>query len=166
MNIQKLRQIIKLVPVVHDINQGPEFLFTQKVKYILPKTNFELLGEQLVVGKDNGIGKCDLWLANVSNNFLVSLELKVGDKSDSLKKKFLKTQVIKYTNLMKHYFPEENVYGFGAYKCINNNSGMCIKFVDYTTLDNLETFDTTNIPSKHSEEIEALKYKMKIECLN
>jgi hypothetical protein len=158
MNIQKLRQIIRLVPMVHDINQGPEFLFTQKVKCILPKTNFELLGEQLVVGKDNGIGKCDLWLANVPNKFLVSLELKVGDKSDLSKRKFLKTQVYKYTDLMKYYFAEETVYGFGAYQCITKNSlATCIKFVDY---------DTPNIPINHSEEIEVLKHKMKTECLN
>ena len=31
----------------------------ERVKGILPTTNFQLLGEQLVVGKDKNIGKCD-----------------------------------------------------------------------------------------------------------
>lgn len=158
MNIQKLKQIIRLVPTINDITHGSEFLFTQKVKGILPSTNFELLGEQLVVGKDNTIGKCDLWLANVSNNFLLSLELKVGGLSDSSKQKFLKTQVYKYTDFMRFYFPEDDVYGLGAYKCINKPqiTGTEIRFTNY--------INPTNI--KHSEEIEGLKYKMQKECLN
>jgi hypothetical protein len=143
--------------MVNDIDKGPEFLFTQRVKSILPSTKFDLLGEQLVVGKDNGIGKCDLWLANVPNGFLLSLELKVGKASDSSKRKFLKTQVYKYTGLMRHYFPDNIVYGFGAYKCMDKNSiGTCMKFVDY---------EVEKIPLNHSEEIEHLKQQIKKDCL-
>jgi hypothetical protein len=164
MNIHKLRHAIRLVPSVNDITHGNEFLFTQKVKSMLPGTNFELLGEQLIVGKDNTIGKCDLWLANIPNRFLLSLELKVGDASDSSKRKFLKTQVFKYTDYMRFYFPEEIVYGMGAYKCIikhgtgNNASvtGSEIRFTDY--------IDPTN--NNHSQEIEYLKSKMRKDCLN
>jgi len=161
MNIQILKNILKLVPSVNDINHGNEFLFTQKVKMILPKTNFELLGEQLIVGKDNTIGKCDLWLANIPNNFLLSLELKVGDSSDSTKRKFLKTQVIKYTDYMKFYFPENIVYGLGAYKCIikpkpTSIIGTEIRFVDYISPNK----------SNHLEEIEKIKNKITTECLN
>lgn len=156
MNIQKLRTTLRLVPRVNDITQGNEYLFTEKVKQILPTTNFQLLGEQLVVGKDNTIGKCDMWLANIPNNFLLSLELKVGEKSDSTKRKFLKKQVYKYTDYMKYYFPEYDVYGFGAYKCINKsrNIGTCIQFVDYEV----------QIPNNHSEEIEKLKFILKSKC--
>ncbi len=158
MNIIKLKNIIKLVPSINDIAHGNEFLFTQKVKNILPKTNFELLGEQLIVGKDNTIGKCDLWLANVSNNFLLSLELKVGDPSDSSKQKFLKTQVFKYTDYMKFYFPENIIYGIGAYKCITKPSliGTEVKFVNYVS----------PIKNKHLEEIKKLKTQIKSDCLN
>lgn len=151
MNIQRLRQIIRF----NNINQGSEFLFTERVKGVLPSTNFELLGEQLMVG--NGIGKCDLWLANVSNNFLLSLELKVGRTYDSSRQKFLGYQVHKYTDLMKYYFPDNIVYGMGAYKCTTKHGvDTEIKFVDYVT-------KTVN---KHSEEIENLKYKIKNGCLN
>jgi hypothetical protein len=157
MNIQNLRQIIKLVPSVNDIIHGNEFLFTQKVKCFLPSTNFELLGEQLIVGKDNTIGKCDLWLANIPNNFLLSLELKVGMESDSSKRKFLNTQVYKYTDYMRFYFPDNEAYGLGAYKCINKqHTGLDIKFLDYIIPTN----------KKHSEEIEQLKQVMKTDCLN
>lgn len=150
MDVQRLRQLMKLIPMVHDVNKGPEFLFTQKVKNILPKTNFELLGEQLIVGKDNNIGKCDLWLVNEPSNFLVSLELKVGDKSNLSKQKFLKTQVYKYTDYMKYYFNNEKVYGFGAYQCTNDNH---VKFVDYVSLD---------MPLNHLKEIDLLKCKIAI----
>jgi hypothetical protein len=165
MNINKIRQTLRIIPAVNDIGQGPEFLFTQKVKGILPSTNFELLGEQLIVGKDNGIGKCDLWLANIPNNFLLSLELKVGEASDLSKRKFLKTQVYKYTGLMRHYFPDNIVYGVGAYKCVNKcvnkcSIGTCMKFVDYVS------YEVTKIPINHSEEIEKLKQTMKKDCLN
>ena len=165
MNIAKIRSILRIVPSVNDITQGNEFLFTQKVKHILPSTNFELLGEQLIVGKDNGIGKCDLWLANVPNNFLLSLELKVGESSDSTKKKFLKTQVLKYTDLMRFYFPENVVYGVGAYKCIKkqvkgNVTGIEIRYDSYIPVN------FSPIKLKHSEEIEHLKSRMNSDCVN
>lgn len=160
MNIYKLRQTIRLVPMVNDINQGNEYIFTEKIKSILPKTNYELLGEQLIVGKDNKIGKCDLWLANVPNNFLLSLELKVGESSNSSKRKLLNTQVHKYTEFMKFYFPEHIVYGIGAYKCIvkSNRKGTNILYTDYNIV-----MPMTN---KHSEELALLKCKITNECLN
>jgi len=162
MNFVKLKNIIQLVPSVTDIAHGNEYIFTQKVKYILPSTNFELLGEQLVVGKDNKIGKCDLWLANVPNNFLLSLELKVGGPGDTTKQNFLQLQVFKYTDYMRYYFPENIVYGLGAYKCIKINGfdnfvkGTEMKFSDYI------------IPTKtsHLKELEILKNKIVEECLN
>jgi hypothetical protein len=160
MNIHKLKKVLRLVPSLSDINQGNEFFFTQKVKDMLPRTNFELLGEQLVLGKDNTIGKCDLWLANAPNNFLLSLELKVGGPGDTNKQKFLKTQVYKYTDYMGFYYPGCTVYGIGAYKCIKVSAngiirGTEIKFVDYISPSN-----------RHSDEIEKLKARMQDECLN
>jgi hypothetical protein len=159
--MNRLRNIIKLVPSIDDIKHGPEFEFTQKIKYMLPRTNFELLGEQLIVGKDNKIGKCDLWLANIPNNFLLSLELKVGDTGDSKKQNFLETQVIRYSDFMKHYYPEDIVYGFGAYKCIKKNkvstpTPTSIKFIDYKLPTNYI----------HLNEIIELKSIIKNDCLN
>lgn len=155
MNIQKLRNVIRLLPSVNDITHGNEFLFTQDIKKLLPSTNFELLGEQLVVGKDNNVGKCDLWLANIPNNFLLSLELKVGDASDSKKQKFLQTQMYKYTDFMRLCFPEDVVYGLSAYKCIiGKNTGTDIRFSSYI------------VPKpKHSKEIESLKINIKEKCI-
>ncbi len=160
MNIQKLKHVLRLVPSINDFARGNEFFFTQKVKNMLPETNFELLGEQLIVGKDNTVGKCDLWLANIPNNFLLSLELKVGGPGDSNKQNFLKTQVYKYTDYMRLYFPEDTVYGIGAYKCIKLNAngfvkGTDIKYVDYIIPKN-----------KHLNEIEDFKAQMRNDCLN
>lgn len=157
MNIYNLKNVIKLVPSIRDITHGNEFIFTQKIKSILPSTNFELLGEQLIVGKDNTIGKCDLWLANIPNNFLLSLELKVGEITDSKKRKFLNTQVCKYTDFMKFYYPENNVCGMGIYKCITkpSNLGINIRFIDYRYID-----------QEINQEIEIFKNKIKKECLN
>ena len=129
MNIHNLRSVIKFIPYVNDIASGREFIFTLKIKDILPTTNFQLLGEQLIVGKDNTVGKCDLWLANIPGNFLLSLELKVGDSGDVKKRKFLQKQVLKYTDYMRHYFPYDNVYGMGAYK-----SGQDVKICTYSPL--------------------------------
>jgi hypothetical protein len=157
MNFHKLKNVIKSISSVNDITHGNEYLFTLKVKDVLPNTNFELLGEQLVVGKDKNIGKCDLWLVNLKSNFLLSLELKVGDILDIKKQNFLKTQTFKYTDHMRTYFPEEIVYGLGAYKCIlKPNSGTDVLFFNYI------------IPNKssHKEEIDILKSKLKTNCLN
>jgi len=162
MNIQKLKYRICLVPCINDITQGKEFLFTQKVKSILPKTKFELLGEQLVVGKDNSIGKCDLWLANIPNNFLLSLELKVGNPMDLVKCNSLKKQVYKYTDFMKIYYPEYVIYGLGAYKYKSkdlvtqqtNNKG--IKFIDYLPEE---------VTDETFTEVRDLKARMMAECI-
>lgn len=148
MNIQRLRSVIKLLPSINDITHGNEFMFTQQVKKILPSTRFELLGEQLVVGKDNNIGKCDLWLVNVPNNFLLSLELKVGESKDYKKKKFLQTQMYKYTDFMRLYFPEDTVYGLSAYKDQNG-----VRFFSYISPT-----------SQHDKEIEILKEVIKDRC--
>jgi hypothetical protein len=151
MNIQKLRNVIKHLPSVNDITHGNEFKFTQDIKRLLPSTNFELLGEQLVVGKEKNIGKCDLWLANIPNNFLLSLELKVGNAHDSRKQLFLQTQMRKYTDLMRFYFPEDVVYGLSAYKCTNND----IKFSSYIMPISVDLI-----------EIESLKATIKENCLD
>lgn len=125
MNINKLRNVIQTIPSISissikDLHRGNEFIFGQTIKNILPTTNFELLGEHLVVGNESTIGKCDMWLVNIPNNFLLSLELKTGKDNDINKQKILKTQMFKYTNLMQLYFPENTVYGIGVYKCIES----------------------------------------------
>jgi hypothetical protein len=149
MNIQRINRIIKLLPSVNDITYGKEFTFMEQVKKILPTTNFELLGEHLIVGKENNIGKCDMWLINQPTNFLLSLELKVGESNDSKRKKLLQSQMYKYTNFMKFYFPDNTVYGIGAYKCPND-----IKFFNY---------DAVSI-TEHEDEIRRLKKAIKDNC--
>jgi len=122
MNILALKHVIKdLRPIIH-FSESKEYIFSTGVKRILPNTNFELLGEELSINHKFGVGKCDLWLANCSNNFLLSLELKVGGLDDFKKQNLLNNQVRKYTDLMKIYYPNEVVYGLGAYKIYGSNS--------------------------------------------
>ena len=159
MNIKKLKNVIRLVPSVNDITHGNEYVFTEKIKEMIKSTNYQLLGEQLIVGKDNKIGKCDLWLAN-KHKFLVSLELKVGYENDLKKQNFLKTQVFRYTDFMRSYYPENIIYGLGAYKCIvkynDTIKGTGVLFTDYI------------IPDKpmHINEINELKKLINKNCLN
>lgn len=137
MCINKLRYVIKdLKSIIHPYG-GRESIFTKNVKQLLPLTNFELIGEELCINHTLGIGKCDLWLANCPNNFLLSLELKVGHVDRINKQKLLEKQVYKYTDLMKVYYPEHNVYGLGAYKYEEfYKSGF--KFIHYNQSTNNE----------------------------
>ena len=129
MNISKLRSSISNLKsvAVKFTDNGKELLFANSVKSVIGRSNFELIGEELCINNSMGVGKCDLWLANCEHNFLLSLELKVGDRTDTKKQRNLKRQVVKYTDLMKFYFPEEIIYGTGAYKFIAGG----VDFFDY-----------------------------------
>lgn len=129
MNIHSLKngiKSLKSVPISFT-NNSRELLFTHAVKEVVKETNFELIGEELCIKNEQGTGKCDLWLANCSHNFLLSLELKVGDSRDTRKQKSLQRQVLKYTDHMQYYFPNNIIYGFGAYKLISSG----VDFFDY-----------------------------------
>lgn len=78
---------------------------------VLPNTNFKFIGEEFVVPK----GKTDIWLANCDKQFLLSLELKVGKIGHKKKQQKLKQQVNRYTNTMRDFFPEHQVFGLGAF---------------------------------------------------
>jgi hypothetical protein len=143
MNIKTLKLAIKDVKTVILSASGKESLFSQNIKLKLPSTNFQLIGEELCLEHANGVGKCDMWLANCPNKFLVSLELKIDDNNDIKKQELLVFQMHKYSQLMKEFYPMHTVYGLGAYK--------------YS--DNYKFFD--NLPSKpvkkHILEIDLLK---------
>lgn len=128
-----------------------ELQFSYNIKRNLVKTNFQLIGEELNLKKNKQVGRCDLWLANAANGFLLSLELKVGTPNDLSKQKILKQQTFRYTEFMKYYFPEHRVYGLGAYKCIKHEFNEVkheeIKFFDYWNI----------IEDCHEFEIDKLK---------
>lgn len=125
MKLYILKNKIKSLRQIQIHHPGKEFEFSKTVKDNLHRTNFVLLGEELELIKENNVGKCDLWLANEYSNILLSLELKVGRVHDYNKIKLLRVQVDKYSNLMKMYFPQNKIYGLGAYK---HNNG--ILFID------------------------------------
>jgi hypothetical protein len=157
--MDRLKHIIRNVKSVNNHVHGNEFYFTQKIKHVLPTTNFELIGEEFFIRNQKNVWRCDLWLANIPNNFLLSLELKVGRHCDNQKQLYLKTQVLRYTDLMRFYYPDDQVYGMGAYKCITkqtNKHKPCVKFVDYIIPVN----------DNHIEEMNTLKLKIQTECLD
>lgn len=109
MSVILLKQTVKHL-------KSREKIFSEEIKRILPHTNLNILGEELLLQPR---GQCDLWLANEYKghvNFLLSLELKVGSENDNTKKHKLMKQVDVYTKAMQKYFPAYPVYGLGAYK--------------------------------------------------
>ena len=142
MNVKSLRLIIKdLVPIPLPAS-GKKFLFNEAVKLKLPSTNYRLLGENLCINRDEGTGKCDLWLANPKNKFLVSLDLKVGEIDDLTKQQLLVKQVNKYTGFMKCYYPMHIVYGLGAYKYPDG-----VNFIDTLCGDPKHIFEINKLKS-------------------
>lgn len=157
-SIQSIKNVIKSIPVAKDVIKGNEYMLGQSIKKILPETNFELIGEELKFG-NNGI--CDLWLANISNNFLLSAELKVGLYSENKKKRYLASQVSRYSKIMKDYYPMCPVYGLGVYECLDKKG---IKFYDYVVDDDC-MFDN-KIIYNHFKEIKILKIRIQTELLS
>lgn len=115
MNINALRKTISHLKSIPSPG-GKEFEFSKTIQNLLQQTNFEIIGEELCINLPEGVGKCDLWLANCKDNYLLSLELKVGDLENKRKQEHLKDQVFKYSKFMKVFYPTNRVFGFGIYK--------------------------------------------------
>lgn len=113
--MNNLRRSIRHLKTDKSIMHGREHIFTNEIKLILRSTNFEIIEEQVIVKN----GKCDIWLMN--NDFLMSLELKVGTRNDSKKIDLLAKQVLKYTGELQRYYPKHIVHGLGLYKCVYKN---------------------------------------------
>lgn len=157
MDITKVRRVIRHVPSFKWNIGSKEASFSRDVIRILPSTNYELLGEELILKNNGRTWKCDLWLANVPNCFLMSLELKVGKYGNLNKRSKLNEQVYNYSNIMRSYYPEYVIHGLGAYK-VENVDSKCFHKVLY--------FENHHpkITNDHLEEIEELKYRINNIC--